>query len=88
MFFYVYIIQSSVSSKFYTGYTQNLTKRIEEHNNGENISTKHGIPWRLIYFEGCLNKEDALRRENYLKTSQGSRLIKSRIKEFLYSRHS
>lgn len=88
MFFYVYILESEKSKVFYVGYTNNLQKRIEEHNNGENISTKNDIPWRIIYCEACLNEKDARRREKYLKTSQGARLIKLRVKEYLYSRRS
>jgi putative endonuclease len=40
----------------------------------------------LIYYEACLNEEDAKRREKYLKTSQGRRMLKIRIKEYLYAR--
>ena len=41
-------------------------------------------PWKLIYYEACLNEKDAKRRERYLKTSQGSRLLKARLKEYFY----
>ena len=85
MFFYVYIINSQKNNKMYVGYSSDLRKRIEEHNSGKNKSTKIGIPWRLVYYEACLHEGDAYRREKYLKTSQGMRLIKSRIKEYLYT---
>lgn len=43
-------------------------------------------PWELIYYEVCLHKDDAKRREKYLKTSQGIRLIKRRLKEYFYNK--
>lgn len=84
MFFYVYILQSIKNGGFYTGFTENLRKRLEEHNHGVVRSTKPYLPWKLIYYEACLNEEDDRRRENYFKTIQGQRLLKRRIKEYLY----
>ena len=85
MFFYVYTLESiKEGQRLYIGYTKDLRKRIKEHNNGENISTKPYRPWRLIYYEACLNTEDAKRRENYFKTNQGRRLLKRRLKEYFY----
>ena len=88
MFFYVYILESENSKALYIGYTNNLTEQIEEHNNGENVSTKKYAPWKIVYCEACLNEKDARRRETYLKTNQGARLIKSRLKEYFYSHRS
>jgi len=61
--FYVYILESIVSGNIYIGYTKDLRKRFEEHNRGLNVSTKPYLPWRLIYYEACLNEIDARRRE-------------------------
>lgn len=82
--FLVYVIENR-DRELYIGFTNNLERRIEEHNSGKNISTKDGIPWKLVYYEACINQKDAIRREKYLKSSQGSRLIRARIKEYLYS---
>jgi len=82
MFFYNYILYSSKYSQIYTGYTADLKNRLKEHNQGENFSTKRYLPWILIYYEACLNKDDAKRREKYLKTTQGRRLLKMRLKEY------
>jgi len=84
MFHYVYLLQSKNKKELYTGCTTDLKKRLVEHNKGLNKSTKHASPWSLIYFEGCKNKEDAVRREKYLKTSQGRRLVRRRIKKYFY----
>ncbi|PRZ00824.1 putative endonuclease [Marinilabilia salmonicolor] len=70
---------------FYTGYTSNLEERLKAHNNGEVASTKNRIPLKLVYFEACLNQQDATHREKYLKTTYGKRYIKNRIKNFLYN---
>ena len=84
--FYVYVLSSQKDrSRLYIGYTADLKKRIIKHNQKENRSTKPYSPWKLIYYEACLNKNDAKRREKYLKTTQGRRLIKRRLKEYFYS---
>ncbi|MEK9143571.1 MAG: GIY-YIG nuclease family protein [Patescibacteria group bacterium] len=84
MFFYVYVLESQQNKSFYIGSTENLVRRVKEHNLGLNRSTKPYIPWKLIYYEASLNEQDAKRREMYLKTSQGGRLLKRRVKEYLY----
>lgn len=81
--YYVYVLRSKKDFKNYTGYTSDLRKRLEEHNEGKSASTKNRIPLELIYFEGCLNSKDARKREIYLKTTYGKRYIKNRLKEYL-----
>ena len=81
--YYIYVIKSKVDGKFYTGYTDNLKRRIGDHNKKKVNSTKFRTPFELIYFEGCLNQKDALHREKYLKTTYGKRYIKSRLKNYL-----
>jgi len=86
MFFYVYVLESSVDGKRYIGYTANLERRIEEHNNGKSIATKFRRPFLLVYYEACLNSADAKRRENYLKTHQGRKLLDLRLQEYKRSK--
>ncbi|MBE0423081.1 MAG: GIY-YIG nuclease family protein [Lutibacter sp.] len=83
MYFYIYILQSEKDNQFYTGYTKNLKERLEKHNAGKVDSTRNRIPLKLVYFEGCLNQQDATHREKYLKTSWGKRYIKERMKNYL-----
>ncbi len=83
MFYYVYILQSLKDSKFYTGYTENLKLRFEEHQKGYVISTRDRKPFRLVYFEGCLDKKDAIHREKYLKSYLGRMFRKNRLKSYL-----
>ncbi|MFZ2150099.1 MAG: GIY-YIG nuclease family protein [Minisyncoccia bacterium] len=82
--FYTYILQSQKNKELYIGYTSDLKRRVEEHNQGLNFSTKRYIPWNIIYYEACIEESDAKRREKYLKTTQGNRLIKRRIKDYIY----
>ncbi|MBS3742230.1 MAG: GIY-YIG nuclease family protein [Candidatus Cloacimonetes bacterium] len=78
--FYTYVLKSQRDKNFYIGFTKDLEKRINEHNKGKVTSTKYRKPLILIYYEACRNKEDALHREKYLKTSYGHRYLKNRLK--------
>lgn len=83
MFHYVYVLKNR-DNELYVGYTVNLKKRLEEHNRKKSFSTQFGAPWQMIFCEAFLNKKDAMRREKYLKTNQGARLLKRMLKEYLY----
>jgi len=65
---------------FYTGSTNDLKRRLNQHNAGEVYYTKNKLPVTLIYFEACLSKDDAYRRERYLKTGMGKRYLKNRLR--------
>jgi putative endonuclease len=80
---YVYILRSQKEEQFYVGYTRNVHNRLEEHNSGHVRSTKDRRPLKLIYWEGCINQQDATRREKYLKTAWGKRYIKTRVRNYL-----
>jgi putative endonuclease len=83
-YFYVYILQSTRTHKWYTGYTSNLRKRFNEHQNNESLYTKGRGPFNLIYYEACLNEYDARARESYLKSGMGRRYLRNRLKRFLF----
>lgn len=82
-YYYIYVLQSLKDYNWYTGYTNDLKRRLEEHNGGKNISTRNRRPLKHIYFEGCLNEEDAKAREKYLKSGMGKRFLRNRLKIFL-----
>jgi len=84
MFWYIYVIQSLKDKKWYTGITNDLRKRFNKHNKNKVLSTKKRGPFRLIYYEACLNKNDAVARETFLKTGMGKRYLKNRLKRFLF----
>ena len=81
--FYTYVLSSKKDGKFYTGFTKDLKLRIEQHNKGQVESTKERRPLKLIYYEACLNRNDATHREKYLKTYHGKAYIRKRLKSYL-----
>ena len=81
--FYTYIIQNSSSNRMYTGVTNDLRKRFKQHNEGKSTWTKSRGPWKLVYYEACLEQNDARSREIYLKSGMGKRYVKNRLKHFL-----
>ena len=82
-FYYNYTIESLIDKSLYKGYSDNLKRRIDNHNNGYVESTKNKRPWKLIYYEACLEKGDAISREKILKTAGGRMFIKKRLKYYL-----
>ena len=83
MFIYVYVLKSKKDNKFYVGFTKNLKLRFEQHKKGLAESTKARLPFSLIYYEACLNQQDATHREKYLKSYYGKMFIKKRLKSYL-----
>ena len=81
--YYVYILKSLKDHKLYIGYSINYKQRIKEHNNGRVSITKNRKPFKLIYYEACLNKTDAIKRENQLKTGFGKGYINRRLSAYL-----
>jgi putative endonuclease len=67
--YYVYVQWSSKLNKRYVGTTNNVEKRLNEHNRGCNKFTKSGIPWILVFHEE--SRTEALKREKFLKSGQG-----------------
>ena len=82
--FYVYLLENE-QGETYAGYSADLRKRVVEHNQGRNFSTKRHS-WRCIYYEACTEQEDARRRERYFKTTAGRRALRSRLKVYFYER--
>ena len=81
--YYTYVLHSKKDGKFYTGFTQDLNLRFEQHDKGQVESTKDRRPLELVYYEACLNRSDATHREKYLKTYHGKAYIKKRLKSYL-----
>ena len=78
--FYTYVLKSEIDQSWYIGYTEDLDRRLHEHNSGRSFTTKKKIPWIIIYYESCLSKDDAIAREKYLKSGMGRRYLKNRLK--------
>jgi len=77
--YFTYVLLSEKDGKYYIGFTDDLTKRIKEHKLGLVKSTKDRRQLKLVYYEACLSKEKALKREKYFKTGFGRRFLKDRI---------
>jgi len=71
--FYVYILRSLKTNKLYIGHTNNLDRRIKDHNNGWGSKYTHqNGPWILVYSELQPDRSSAVRRERFLKSTRGS----------------
>jgi len=78
--YYVYLLQSLKNGNLYIGCASDLKKRILEHNQNKSYHTKKYTPWRIVYFEGYISKDDAYNREKKLKLhKQGLRRLKERL---------
>ena len=82
--YYVYVLKSVKDSKLYIGSTNDLRRRLLEHNSGEVLSTKGRRPFELRYYEAYFTEQDARHREYALK-KDGRVLVqlKLRIKQSL-----
>ncbi len=78
---FVYVLKSLNKSKGYVGMTNDLGRRLSEHNSGQNSYTKRYMPWKMIYHEEYVNLEEAGKREKYLKSSAGRRYLKKVFSE-------
>ena len=82
--FHVYVLKSVKADKLYIGVTDNLTKRVKEHNAGVSQSTKSYIPWISVYYESYRSAKDARNRDFKLKHyGQTFRRLKERLAESL-----
>jgi putative endonuclease len=77
--FFVYVLVSEIKGlRFYVGISENIDRRIAEHNSGKTKSTKGYIPWQLFFFEKHNSRKEARHREKYLKAGSGKELIKKK----------
>ena len=84
--YYVYLLESKKDSSWYIGYSQDLRKRFESHNDGKNKATMYKRPWVLIYYEAYFIMKDAKKREVFLKSGSGRRFLKKQIAEYLLTK--
>ncbi|MEQ1561120.1 MAG: GIY-YIG nuclease family protein [Nitrospira sp.] len=87
--FYVYVLNSIKDKELYIGSTDDLKRRIIEHNKGEVKSTRNKKPYKLIYYEAYGSEADARRREKMLKLrGQARSQLKLRLKDTLAQNES
>jgi len=82
--FYVYVLRSEKDGQMYIGSTNDLQRRLVQHNRGEVFSTKSRLPFELVYYEAYKSEQDARKRESNLKRrSRAFAQLKRRIPESL-----
>ena len=69
--YYVYILRSLKDEKYYIGSTSNVENRLAFHNAGRQRSTRHRIPFVLVYSESCSDRHEAEKREKQIKSFKG-----------------
>jgi putative endonuclease len=75
--YYTYVLRSDRDQRLYTGTARDLRARIKLHADGKVRSTAYRRPMTLVYYEACLNVDDAFRRERFLKTGKGKRFLRN-----------
>lgn len=85
LFTYVYVLRSDRDGKFYVGMTNDLRRRVLQHQSGQNVSTVRRLPVKLVFYEAYLCASDARRREIYLKTVKGKTTLRAMLREYLTS---
>jgi len=80
----VYLLESLKEKKWYVGYTPaNVIERLKKHNAGMVQSTKAFLPWKLIYCEVYVERNDATGREKFLKSGSGRKFLQKQLKNYL-----
>lgn len=77
----VYVLKSLSAKKSYVGFTNNIKERLRQHNSGQNYYSKRYMPWKLIYKEEFEKREEAIKKEKYLKSASGRRIILKKLFE-------
>jgi putative endonuclease len=65
--YYIYILYSEQLQRYYVGSTEDVARRLQEHNAGKSKSTRAGSPWKLIHTESFATRSDAMERERKVK---------------------
>jgi putative endonuclease len=85
MFYYTYLLKNQEDKSWYIGFTSDLKQRIKDHQSGKGgRTTRLKNNWELIYFEGYLDKKDAIGREEFLKSGSGRKFLKKQLTNYLH----
>ena len=84
---YTYVLESLKNKSLYTGYTNDLRRRFEEHNQkrGGEYTSKHGS-YKLIFYEAFLEKKDAMKAEEFFKSGYGREVLKDKLENYYKSK--
>ncbi|MBI1939385.1 MAG: GIY-YIG nuclease family protein [Ignavibacteriales bacterium] len=84
--YFVYVLQSITSKKYYIGQTDNLERRFQQHNSGYSKSTKSGVPWELVYHKEFESRSEAYQFEQKIKRMKSAKFIEELISVACQSR--
>ena len=73
---YVYVIQNDINNRFYIGATNNISRRLREHNRGKTKSIAHFGAYHLVYSEKYSSLQEARQREQQIKAYKGGNAFK------------
>ena len=76
--YFIYVIESKTGLR-YIGQTENLEKRIDQHNSKLSTWTKRDTEWKIIYTEEYSSRKEVIIRERYLKSGQGRQWLKEKL---------
>ena len=79
MKYFIYVLKSQVDGRLYKGLTNNIERRIYEHNNGNTKSTRSYRPWKLVHKESFDSRAEAREKEKYLKSGIGREFLKKTL---------
>jgi putative endonuclease len=71
----LYILYSEKLDRYYVGYSNDIERRLSEHNRKKGKYTDKGIPWILVYTEVYESKKEAKDRERYIKSRKSKQFI-------------
>jgi putative endonuclease len=77
--FFEYILQSLISSRYYVGHTDEIARRVQEHNTGMAKYTRRDKPWKLVYVENYTTRSAAMKRELEIKRKKSKKYIEKLI---------
>ena len=77
--FVLYILYSEKLDRFYVGYTNDIERRISEHNRIKGKYTDTGLPWKIVYSENYPDKKSAMSRERFIKGRKSKQFIRDLI---------
>ncbi len=79
MKFFTYILNSLKNNSYYIGQTNNIDRRLVDHNRGKDHSSKIGMPWKIVFLKEFENRKDAVRYEKYLKSLKSRKSLEKFI---------
>jgi len=82
--YYVYVLYDKIKDRFYIGETNDLRRRLSEHRRGKTHTTTRMKKPELVYYEACISKKDAQKREKQLKTGFGRGYLRRRLEKSIY----